>query len=45
MVLSAAYAVFELRSGQTHDNTIVIGDFSAKQVAIMSKTKNWLARS
>jgi hypothetical protein len=42
---SAVDHEFESRSGQTKDYTIGICYFSAKHVALWSKSKDWLARN
>ena len=42
---SAVDRGFEPRSGQTKDYKIGICSFSAKHAALMSKSKDWLARN
>jgi hypothetical protein len=44
-VSSAVGRGFESRSGQTKDYKIGMCCFSAKHVAIRSKSKDWLARN
>ena len=44
-VSSAVDRGFEPRSGLTKDNKIGMCCFSAKHVALMSKSKDWLARN
>ena len=45
LALSAVNRGFEPRSGQTKDYKIGIRCFSAKHVALRSKSKDWLARN
>ena len=45
MVRVLASSAFELRSGQTKDNTIGICSFSAKHAALRGKNKDLLARN
>ena len=42
---SAVDRRFQPRSGQTKDNTIGMCCLSAKHAALMSKSKDWLARN
>ena len=45
LVSSAVDCGFEPRSGQTEDYEISICCFSAKQAALMRKSKDWLTRN
>jgi hypothetical protein len=45
LALSAVNRGFQPRSGQTKDYKIGIRCFSAKHVALRSKSKDWLARN